>query len=105
MSYTKGKWEVKGLSSSWKVKSRAVIANLAYSGGDSDCIILAPVPTASVTPKQATANANLIAAAPELLEACIQSLDTIAKVGDGVKGGVYEMVVAAIAKAEGDYDK
>ena len=42
------------------------------------------------------ANARLIAAAPDLLEACLATLD--AEAGDLT---AYEMVKAAIAKAEG----
>lgn len=45
------------------------------------------------------ADAKLMAAAKDLLYACQQSLETIAKIGDGKKGGVYKMVEAAIQKA------
>lgn len=46
-------------------------------------------------------NANLIAAAPELLEACKRSLDWLASYqGDGALAA-YDQIRVAIAKAEG----
>jgi len=38
---------------------------------------------------------------PELLAACKKSLATIEKIGDGKKGGVYQLVLKAIVEAEG----
>lgn len=50
---------------------------------------------------QQIANARLIAAAPELLEACKALLALYQANGMPNSGGSYEMAKAAIAKAEG----
>lgn len=68
--YSKGKWEVTKIGDCWNVKEKAIIANIAFNKGDSCYGIIASVPTNSVTFRQALGNAKLIAAAPELLEAC-----------------------------------
>jgi hypothetical protein len=54
--------------------------------------------------KQQLANARLIAAAPELLAACVEAYDWIATHGDSLPPSAVKLSVvlrAAIAKAEG----
>jgi hypothetical protein len=50
---------------------------------------------------QAAANARLIAAAPELLDALIAALDVLPDCDNGEADAVIVQVRAAIAKAEG----
>jgi hypothetical protein len=53
------------------------------------------------TPDEAAANAALIAAAPELLEACKESLRFIVNRPENWALGTQDMIERAIAKAEG----
>lgn len=48
------------------------------------------------------ANARLIAAAPELLEACRSAEDFLATVEDDAALAIYDQLRAAIAKARGE---
>lgn len=47
------------------------------------------------------ANARLMAAAPDLLEACIE-VENFARYADDFDSGLYDEVIAAIAKARGE---
>jgi hypothetical protein len=60
-----------------------------------------PMPYGEAGRLQALANARLIAAAPELLEACTQALMVAEDYGDEC---IAEVLRAALAKAEGGQD-
>ncbi len=52
-------------------------------------------------PQDATANAHLIAAAPDLLQACYAALELRCPDGDGHECGTFAVINDAIDKAEG----
>lgn len=98
MSYTKGKWEVS--------LKRAEISGDYYITADNDLTILATAHNLdsmenSTFRHEAEANASLIAAAPELLEACKKIHTAIGK-GDPIEISniCVKYVLVAISTAE-----
>lgn len=93
MKHTKGPWEVEILGSTVRVISDVeVTEGGSRIGGD---VVLC----GDYRNKENIANANLIASAPELLEACKAVLNEPDFI-DGLK--TKYLVRKAIAKAEGD---
>lgn len=97
-SHTTGPWE----------------ADQSYISAEGDFLIFAPkdrycyvakVPVRECGNKEiARANASLIAAAPELLDACRAAIDEAEDVGGGdvrIKTEIVDLILQAIAKAEG----
>jgi hypothetical protein len=70
---------------------------IAIKGGNGSNFTIASVDAMYGTVAQAEANARLIAAAPDLLEACKEALDLLGRDGYSV-----QQLLMAIAKAEGN---
>lgn len=60
------------------------------------------VATAALHGTDYRADARLIAAAPDLLEAAREALDALRRSGGTIDGTVADMLAAAVAKAEGN---
>ena len=99
--YTKGKWEAAehktgGITDKYWIMAEnnpPLIAIVPlYNGGDTD------ISSHRLNKEQAD-NANLIAAAPDLMEACKRALDDMQEAGGW--SSTMNILQAAIAKAEG----
>ena len=86
----------------WKTAiafDRAYIRNIKDAQGE----IIAQIPDWEDGLSETTANARLMAAAPELLAACIEAMalfDNYPEIWECI--GTHEVMTAAIAKATGD---
>lgn len=87
MSWTKGPWEIEGESEVW-------------TQGDIGTFV-ADCNMPGTTRKQAAANARLIAAAPELLEALKLARTQLLTYGYDLDRTVITQIETALAKAEG----
>ena len=90
MSYTKGEWKVEAEYNVYNLQGDYV-CSCGVNGRD---------------PEIGKANARLISAAPELLEACYKALEAFRLDTDTVtiiqrKDRAYELIKQAISKAEG----
>ena len=93
MSYTPGPWEVR-----WDYTRDRGIICVEHPAYDALDVVL---PYWAKTAKEHKANARLVAAAPELLNACLLAADCIDKFKGKLSPGAKDRLLAAIAKAEG----
>lgn len=102
MPHTPGPWE----NEDGEITARgAVVANV-YQADDFPCLDDADRPAAE---EECKANARLIAAAPDLLEACRSALVPVKEAWAKQMEGndlwpVFEALRAAVARAEGEED-
>ncbi len=92
--YIAGPWSCSPAGDKWEIDSEghawASIADVCAND----------LGNAVVTPEQAEANARLIAAAPELLEACALAVATIERLNrHGSADGTLDVLRAALARA------
>ena len=97
MKQTKGPWEISAMSPVAKGKSRMIIVRAVNSPTNSSI-----VPVGGEDSPEVMANAHLIAAAPELLEALTDLVGGCGKEGDLFSGAGMDKARAAIAKAKGE---
>jgi hypothetical protein len=95
--YTKGPWEFD--ATNYGVCSRHGYG-LLDSKGEPLCVTVHTTDVMRQEVEEATANARLIAAAPELLEACGLALQTLQS--QGIYGPARNACEAAIKKATGE---
>ena len=91
-AYTAGRWRISQLGTHVWVLSQSgdYLATVVTSDEEGRC-----------RPQDATANARLMAAAPELLEACYAALELRCPDGDDHECGTFAVINDAIDKAEG----
>lgn len=109
--HTPGPWEVSGATHIWSPTAHANVASVSEPRGEGSDVGYQPLKRNSPDFEEACANARLIAAAPDLLEALSDVLDAYEyalqykgdyfteKHGDAL---VVEQARAAIKKAKGE---
>ncbi|EMN1229820.1 hypothetical protein RCG72_004421 [Enterobacter roggenkampii] len=93
--------EFKGTPGPWKV-SRTGKSIGSVSGGDDPSMLLVAWAEPYANPAHQEANANLIAAAPDLLEALLSIVNMEYQPKDDESDNVYLKARAAISKALGE---